>query len=79
MTSSDQSSDITTSNHELVDFVKSKSVLYAPMRQCKSDVVDDYKTFFENHNPDLMLVFNPVRFSLGSFPPLMREFAEMLQ
>ncbi len=78
-TYSDQSSDILTSNHQLIDFIKKKSELYLPMKKCGKEVIDDYKTLFENHNPDLTLLFNPKDFTLGNFPPLMREFTEMLQ
>ncbi|CAI2377893.1 unnamed protein product [Moneuplotes crassus] len=75
----DQSSDFRTTNLQLVDYLKSNSDLYLPMKNSQEENIDDSKTYFENYNPDLTLVFNPAGFSLGSFPPLMREFTEMLQ
>ena len=75
----DQSLDITTSNYKVIDYLKANSDIYLPMRDLMKKNFDDSKTYFESHNPDLTLLFNPNGFSLGNFPPLMREFSEMFQ
>jgi len=66
------------SNHEVVDFVKDTLEIYAPFRRTSKLVSDENKTFFELHNPNLLLLFNSDGFSMGQFPPLMREFSEIL-
>mmetsp|Transcript_9764 Transcript_9764/g.8601 ORF Transcript_9764/g.8601 Transcript_9764/m.8601 type:complete len:170 (+) Transcript_9764:326-835(+) len=75
---SDQSSDIRTSNYQVIDYLKDNTQMYLPMRKISKRIIDDSKTYFEDHNPDLILLFNPKDFNLGKFPYLMREFAEML-
>ena len=75
----DQSSDMRTSNYQVIDYLKDNLQMYQPMRKLSKRIIDDSKTYFEDHNPDLTLLFNQKDFTLGNFPPLMREFSEMLQ
>lgn len=66
------------SNIELVNYVKDHIEIYLPMRKCSKKVIDESKTYFEYHNPDLLILFNSAETALGEFPPLMREFAEVI-
>jgi hypothetical protein len=66
-------------NYQIINYIKDNLNIYLPMKGCSKKVMDDNKTYFESHNPDLMLLFNPSGFACGDFPSLMREFSEMLQ
>ena len=65
-------------NYAVVNHVKTHSQMYSAMKGVSLKLVDDSKTYFDTHNPDLTLLFNPQEFSLGKFPALMREFTEMI-
>lgn len=66
------------SNIELVNYLKDNMEIYLPMKKRSKRVMDESKTYFEYHNPDLLVLFNSPETALGEFPPMMREFAEVI-
>lgn len=72
------STDTEEASMRVVNYAKDHLEIYQPTRGWSRRVMDPTKTWFEQNNPDLILLFNSREFSLGGFPFLMREFAEIL-
>lgn len=70
---SQEFSNMRTANH-----IKDKTEMYSPSKASSRKIIDPTKSCFDSNNPDLVLLFNTSEFRLGHFPPLMREFCEIL-
>lgn len=72
---------LVSQNDVVYDFTKHLKLemnMYAPMVDSAKKHVDGTKTYFEDQNPDLCLLFGPDGINMGGFPGLMKEFSEII-